>query len=65
MIRIEISAAAYEALARTLEPDSLLPPEPSPTGGFYLWLTRTVLDLFSHTRAPGESYSDVIMRLAS
>lgn len=65
MIRIEISAAAYEALARTMNPDSLLPPEPSPAGGFYLWLTRNILDLFSASRGPGESYSDVILRLAS
>jgi hypothetical protein len=64
MIRVEITAAAYEALARTLNPDSLIDPQPSPTGGFYLWLTRTILDLFSAARDPGESYSDVILRLA-
>jgi hypothetical protein len=65
MIRIEISAAAYQALAGALNPDSLLPPEPSPTGGFYLWLTRNLLDLFSAAREAGESYSDVILRLAA
>lgn len=65
MIRVEISAAAYEALAKTLNPENLLEPQPSPTGGFYLWLNKTVLNLFSASRGPGESYSDVIMRLAS
>lgn len=65
MIRIEITAEAYAALARTVNPDSLLPPLPSPTGGFYLWLTRNILDLFNHAREPGESHSDVILRLAA
>jgi hypothetical protein len=65
MIRIEISAAAYAALTRTLDPDSIVEALPSPSGGFYLWLTRTVVDLFNHARQRGESHSDVIMRLAS
>jgi hypothetical protein len=65
MIRIEITAEAYAALARSLNPESLLDPLPSPTGGFYLWLTRNVIDLFKRARGPGESYSDVILRLAS
>jgi hypothetical protein len=65
MIRIEISAAAYAALCRTLNPDTLLDPLPSPSGGFYLWLTRTIVDLFNHSRERGESHSDVILRLAS
>jgi hypothetical protein len=64
MIRIEISAAAYQALAGGRDPHRLLEPHRSPEGGFYLWLTRPVLDRFNHARGPGESYSDVILRMS-
>jgi len=65
MIRIEISAAAYAALAKGTPPEGLLPPLPSPSGGFYLWLVRSVLDKFNAARGPGESHSDVILRWAA
>jgi hypothetical protein len=65
MIRIEITAAAYAALCAGVPPERRFEALPSPSGGFYLWLTRTVVDLFNYARGPGESHSDVIMRLAS
>jgi hypothetical protein len=64
MIRIEITAAAYAALAAGSNPDSLLPPLPSP-GGFYLWLDKVTLAKLMAARGPGESYSDMILRWAN
>ena len=65
MIRIEISAAAYAALCEGVPPNSRLPAEPSPSGGFYLWLDRMTLNKLMAARGPGESYSDAILRFAS
>jgi hypothetical protein len=39
MIRIEITAAAYEALAASAT-RGLVEPHRSPQGDYYLWLTR-------------------------
>jgi hypothetical protein len=64
MIRIEISAAAYVALCQGIPPDSRLPALPSPAGGFYLWLDKMTLAKFKRARGPGESYSDVILRMS-
>jgi hypothetical protein len=38
MIRIEISAAAYAAIAAGRSPDSLMDAQKSPQGSFYLWV---------------------------
>lgn len=65
MIRIEITAAAYAALAAGSNPDSLLPAEPSPSGGFYLWLDKITLNKLRTARGPRESYSDMILRWAA
>lgn len=65
MIRIEITSAAYAALCAGVPPERRLPAEPSPSGGFYLWLNRMTLNKFMAARGPGESYSDVILRFAS
>jgi hypothetical protein len=62
MIRIEISAAAYAALCDGVPPERRLPPLPSPSGGFYLWLDKVTLNKFNSARGPGESHSDVILR---
>jgi hypothetical protein len=65
MIRIEISAAAYAALAADIPLERRLPALPSPAGGFYLWLDKATLARFNRARGPGESHSDVILRWAS
>jgi hypothetical protein len=64
MIRIEISAAAYAALCGGVPPDSRLPAEPSPAGGFYLWLDKVTLNKLRAARGPRESHSDAILRWA-
>jgi hypothetical protein len=66
MIKIAISAEAFEAISRTM-----------PLGGVgyenavdehgqrLIWLDKPVVDRLGALRRPGESYSDVIMRLAA
>ena len=63
MIRIEITAAAYEALA-ALAIRGLVEPHRSPPGDCYLWLTRAAVNRLQAARTPAESYSATILRLA-
>jgi hypothetical protein len=68
VVRIAISAEAFEAIARTL---------PFPLGSVscenvanekgerYVWLDPKVIDHLRALRAPGESFSDVILWLAA
>jgi len=66
MITITISAAAYAAMWAALSPDSgALPARPDGKGGLLVTLDRHVVDRLAAMRAPGESYSDVILRIAS
>jgi hypothetical protein len=65
MIRISITAAAYEAIAATLPFDSVgVEREDGPNGARQIWLEPRVLDRLRALRGPGESYSDVILKLA-
>jgi hypothetical protein len=64
MVRISISPAAFDAIASTL---------PLGSGGFenkraanrdwFVWLPHDVLARLNHLRAPGESHSDVVLRV--
>ena len=68
MIRIAISADAFEAIAQTL---------PLPLGSVsyenasnekgerHVWLDRKVVEHLRALRRPGESFSDVILLLAA
>jgi hypothetical protein len=65
MIRIAISEAAFEAIAKTILLGSVaVEPEVNERGEKLVWLNRTVADRLAALRGPGESYSDVILRLA-
>jgi hypothetical protein len=65
MIRISITAAAFEAIAATLPLGSAgFERESDANGGRQIWLARAVVDRLRALRGPGESYSDVILRLA-
>ncbi len=65
MIRIFITNAAYAAILSTLKPSvELLEPERDPAG-CRVWLPPGVIAELSVLRRPGESYSDVIVRLAA
>ena len=65
MIRIAITQAAFEAIARAL-PVGSVAYEPAVEEGDlrYIWLEARWLDRLKSYRGQGESYSDVILRLA-
>ena len=64
-IRIAVTAEAFAAIARTL-PVGSVAYEPAVEEGDlrYIWLEPRWLDRLNSYRGPGESYSDVILRLA-
>jgi hypothetical protein len=66
MILIAITEAAFEAIARTL-PLGSVAVEPAVEEGDlrHIWLEARWLDRLKSYRGPGESYSDVILRLAA
>jgi hypothetical protein len=65
MIRITISDAAFDAIAATLPLSSVsYENEVNERGERYVWLAPNVVDRLTALRGPGESYSDVILRLA-
>jgi hypothetical protein len=67
MIRIAISVAAYEAICATLALGSVAV-EPyfnfNERGERLIWLEEVWPDRLAALRGPGESYSDVILRIA-
>ena len=65
MIRISITAAPFDAVAATL-PLGLagVEREADAKGERHIWLEPRVLDRLKALRGPGESYSDVILRVA-
>ena len=64
MIRIAISPAAYEAIAATLPSNVGIGHERAPNGDYFIWLEPRFVDRLRAIRGPGESYSDVILRVA-
>ena len=66
MISISISMAAFEAIKSTLPDDAdAFPPERDERGGVRFVVDHKTLDRLTALRGPGESYSDVILRLAA
>jgi hypothetical protein len=66
MVRIAISQAAFDAIASTLPLGSVgYENEVNQHGERYVWLEPNVVNRLRALRDPGESYSDVILRLAS
>jgi hypothetical protein len=65
MVRIAISQAAFEAIAKTLPLGSVgYENKVNERGERLIWLDPGVVDRLRSLRGPGESYSDVILRLA-
>ena len=65
MVRIAISQAAFEAIARTLPLGSVsFENKIDENGERLIWLEPNVVDRLRAMRGPGESYSDVILRIA-
>jgi hypothetical protein len=64
MVRIAISVEAFEAIARTLPVGSVgFENKTNERGERLIWLDRAVVDRLRSLRGPGESYSDIILRL--
>jgi hypothetical protein len=64
MIRIAITAEAYEAVARTLALGTVAcEPEPKKDGERLIWIEERRLDKLNSLRRSGESYSEAIIRL--
>ena len=65
MVRIAISIAAFEAICATLPLGSVgYEPEPNERGLRMIWVEAAMADKLGAMRCAGESYSDVILRLA-
>jgi len=64
MIRITITAAAFEAIAATLPSSVGVEQKRAANGDYHIWLEHRFVDRLRAMRGPGESYSDVILRLA-
>ena len=64
MIRITITPAAFEAIAATLPSSVGVEDNRAPNGDRYIWLDPKYVDGLRAIRKPGESYSDVILRVA-
>jgi hypothetical protein len=62
MIRISITEAAYAAIASSLSENIRVKPNADSVS---VWLPRVTVMQLERLRGPGDSYSDVIMRLAS
>jgi hypothetical protein len=66
MIRIAITQAAFEAIARTLPfRDVAYENKTDERSQRLIWLPPDVIDRLRSLRAPGEDYSDVILRIAA
>jgi hypothetical protein len=65
MIRIAITAEAFDAIVATLPLGSVMyEAKLDPQANRLIWLESPVVDKLAAMRGPGESYSDVILRLA-
>jgi hypothetical protein len=65
MIRVAITAEAFDAVAATLALGTVaVEPERAQDGSVHIWLDPRVLAKLKALRGPGESYSDVILRVA-
>jgi hypothetical protein len=64
MIRIAIIPAAFEVIAATLPLGSVgYESQPNAKGERLIWIEAAIVDRLGAMRGPGESYSDVILRL--
>jgi predicted CopG family antitoxin len=65
MVTISITAEAFAALAASLPRDKEADARPNGKGGFKITLPHDILGKLKALRGPGESYSDVIVRIAA
>ena len=65
VIRIAISQAAFDAIAETLPGNVSFENKTNAKGERYVWLEPAVVARLRALRGSGESYSDVILRVAA
>ena len=66
MVRIAISQAAFDAISATLPLGNVgYENATNERGERYVWLDPFVIARLRFLRGPGESYSDVILRIAA
>jgi hypothetical protein len=66
MIRIAITQTAFDVICATLPfGDVAYENQVDEHGQRLIWLPRDVIDRLRSLRAPGEDYSDVILRVAA
>jgi hypothetical protein len=63
MVRISITPAAFEAIAATLPWNVGFKNKRAPNGDWLIWLDHNAIAKLRALRGPGESYSDVIIRV--
>jgi hypothetical protein len=64
VIRIAFTAAAFDAVAARLPGSVGYERGPDDNGERLIWLEPHIVNKLRHLRGPGESFSDVILRLA-
>ena len=64
MISVPITEEAYEALRARIPRIDQAPTSQGRNGKMRIWLDRKFVDLLLKFRGPGESYSDLILRVA-
>jgi hypothetical protein len=64
IIKIAISEVAFEAVARAIPLGSVSYDKPNERGERFVWLSPNVVNRLRAMRVPGETYRDVIFRLA-
>jgi len=64
MVTISITREAFAAIEATLSKGSKAEARPVGKGGLFVVLDRRTVDRLGRLRGPGESYSDVILRIA-
>jgi hypothetical protein len=65
MIRLTISRASYNAIKASLTDGwALTEPQEAVDGHIQIWLPKGMANALARLRAPGESYSDTVLRLA-
>jgi hypothetical protein len=64
MVTISITSEAFAAIEATFAKGSKADARPDGKGGYLIVLPHALLDRLKAMRGAGESYSDVILRLA-
>ena len=64
MISISVTPAAHQAIKAMLLGTADASPRPSADGLVRIWLDPKFIDRLGQMRVPGETYSDVILRMA-